>query len=827
MLTNKKRERTPIKSSKENSSSSGSEKYILPSKKDSYVVCKIKGRKALSDEIKKLKNPFTILDEKIISEFNASSINLKEGETFEKKVNFSEIPKEKIIFLNEEQKITKYYNEKEKNKNNIIFSSFDCDDNDNHDKQYEFLTKFLNWKNKIKYECKIVDFCLNYKILFPDNSIEKLYEIIREERSHRFRYHLYDSKRVIMKYFGPRKTFKSLYSRCVLANYHFKYKIFRPTLIFDVAFISKHITDDKEKIKNVIYYELFSLFNCTTDINDFINTINFDFDDTMKFIENTIKLYFKFIDDNKFEYERPLFCLDNYSHIYDENNYLENIELTSRAASKYNLYIIYSIIDQEDQKEYAKHCKYEKIFNRGFCETQFPICYLPTLRNLSEIENYLKLDGYKIPEDYKNIFGENVSFLFKYIKENEKENKEFKDFVKQETSAIKEELIFFFYKIPNRNSVIEKLIQYIDNVKIFSYEKDLLESIPSGYIVINRTKKENSESYNYSLEYCFPLIKSILEEMLKTEFFIDLNHPYFFKLSEVAQGISFDENMNFFFKNETSFFGYTHCEIEKAFDEYCLEFNNKDENDDQIYEFSEVKQILKNNKSQIFKDLVKKYKEKDNILSNKKLIVVFQKFKGKFVDILFFVKKEQNNNFTIVNLQIKFSNTFKVKNKDKKQQPFQMTYLKEKYHDIFGINIEDSYVIYLSLYEDRKKFDLDNEDICIFYSRKFKKLVDSSGKELKKFPFPKNAEVSLISDIYIFANSFKKMLEIQFNMNLNIREIALSKDENIIKIEITKDEITVSIKFRDCKTIFTRRNDKLFKEGIIYYEIIVGDDKEE
>ena len=92
MLTNKKRERTPIKSSNENNSSSGSEKYILPSKKDSYVVCKIKGRKALSDEIKKLKNPFTILDEKIISEFNASSINLKEGETFEKKVNFSEIP---------------------------------------------------------------------------------------------------------------------------------------------------------------------------------------------------------------------------------------------------------------------------------------------------------------------------------------------------------------------------------------------------------------------------------------------------------------------------------------------------------------------------------------------------------------------------------------------------------------------------------------------------------------------------------------------------------------------------------------------------------------
>ena len=253
----------------------------------------------------------------------------------------------------------------------------------------------------------------------------------------------------------------------------------------------------------------------------------------------------------------------------------------------------------------------------------------------------------------------------------------------------------------------------------------------------------------------------------------------------MAQSVTFDENMNYFFKNESSFFGYTADEIEKANDEYCLESNNLDKNGNQVFTFKEVMNVLRKNKSQIFKDLVKKYKSKD-ILSNKKLILVFQKFRGKFVDILFFVKKENNDNYTIVNLQIKLSDTFKVSKKDKRQQPFQMTYLKEKYQYIFGINIVDSYVIYLSLYENRKKFDKINEDICIFYSKQLKKLVDNRGEELKKFPFPKNTTVPLLSEFDKFVNSFKIMLENQFCINLILREIKHSNDNNFIKFEVTK-----------------------------------------
>ena len=122
--------------------------------------------------------------------------------------------------------------------------------------------------------------------------------------------------------------------------------------------------------------------------------------------------------------------------------------------------------------------------------------------------------------------------------------------------------------------------------------------------------------------------------------------------------------------------------IEKVIDEYCLEANNIERNGGQIYEYNEVMNILKNNKSETLLNLINKYENKD-LLNGKKLIVVFQKFWGKFVEILFLVKKEENNNFTIVNLQIKLSNGFRILKKDKRQEPFQMTYLKEKYHYIF------------------------------------------------------------------------------------------------------------------------------------------------
>ena len=307
----------------------------------------------------------------------------------------------------------------------------------------------------------------------------------------------------------------------------------------------------------------------------------------------------------------------------------------------------------------------------------------------------------------------NVYFLFKYIKDGIK----FDDFIKKEEKEIKEHLAYFYKDIPNKKNIIENLIKIIDNKNVFLYDQNLLENIPSNYVVINRTKSEKSKKYEYFFEYCFPLIKSILMEISKNEFFIDLNHPDFLLLNDTSQSINFDEYMNHYFKTESSFFGFATEEIEKTTDEHCLEKNNIDEEGNQIYIFNEVMKILKRNKSAIFSDLIDKYKNKD-ISQNTKLIVVFQKFQGKFVDILFIVRKENNTDFSIVNLQIKLSNTFKVSKEDKKQEPYQMTYLKEKYQFIFGIKIVDAYVIYMSLFEIKKKFAIENEEKCIFFFKK-------------------------------------------------------------------------------------------------------------
>ena len=148
-MINKKRNRSESICQKGENSSSISEKYIISSQDNSFKICKIENRKAFSDTLKKLNNPFTILDEEIISEFNIKSKYLKEGESFEHIVDFSKIQPETILFLNNEEKINDFYNNKQ-NKNKIIFSSFENDNKNKEDKEdvelvlFKKLTNFIN-----------------------------------------------------------------------------------------------------------------------------------------------------------------------------------------------------------------------------------------------------------------------------------------------------------------------------------------------------------------------------------------------------------------------------------------------------------------------------------------------------------------------------------------------------------------------------------------------------------------------------------------------------------------------------------------------------------
>ena len=115
--------------------------------------------------------------------------------------------------------------------------------------------KNYHFSNQIEKPCNIKDFCVEYKLIFNNNSIEKYYTSIGKQRLNIFRYHIYSDlyqknnpnvNRIVMKLFGPRKTSKSIYMRCALANYRVKYDRFRPTMIFDISFINNKILENNK-----------------------------------------------------------------------------------------------------------------------------------------------------------------------------------------------------------------------------------------------------------------------------------------------------------------------------------------------------------------------------------------------------------------------------------------------------------------------------------------------------------------------------------------------------------------------------------------------------
>ena len=148
-----------------------------------------------------------------------------------------------------------------------------------------------------------------------------------------------------------------------------------------------------------------------------------------------------------------------------------------------------------------------------------------------------------------------------------------------------------------------------------------------------------------------------------------------------------------------------------------------------------------------------------------------------------------------------------------------MTYLKEKYNIIFGINIVDSYIIYISILELKKKFAEKNPDICIYFSREKYKIVDINGNVFEKFPFLPKSKVKLISKFNIFVNSFKILLEEQNNKSLKFIKQDKEPKQDYIKFEITKDKIKVFIKYQSSH-IHEKINEQKFKIGTIYYSII-------
>ena len=233
--------------------------------------------------------------------------------------------------MNDEIKIDEFFL-KNKNKNQIIFSIFGSleikNEENEEDKELNLFNKNYSFSNKVINHYKIKDFCIESELLFNHNSIEKYYTSIGKERLDISRYHIYSDfqknvpnvNRITMKLIGPRKTSKSIYMRCASANYRVKYNRFRPSMIFDISFIYNNILENNKQLHIIIYHELFNLFQDIYDVDEFFKLIDFNMSETLEFIEYIIKLYFIYFDNNKVNItsERPLFCIDNYSHFYDK-----------------------------------------------------------------------------------------------------------------------------------------------------------------------------------------------------------------------------------------------------------------------------------------------------------------------------------------------------------------------------------------------------------------------------------------------------------------------------------------------------------------------------
>ena len=121
----------------------------------------------------------------------------------------------------------------------------------------------------------------------------------------------------------------------------------------------------------------------------------------------------------------------------------------------------------------------------------------------------MKKDRIEIPKEFKNIFGENAYFLFKFIKEEIS----FEKLVKKEETQFKDELVYFFNDIEdNKNdkiSIIIELMEYIKNKNEIELNNYFYKNIPSSFIIINQRKSEKSDDYKYSFDYSFGINENI------------------------------------------------------------------------------------------------------------------------------------------------------------------------------------------------------------------------------------------------------------------------------------------------------------------------------
>ena len=800
-LLGKKKEKDNNKKDSTFKKDSNERKFCFEIGKSKAKIIEISDFKSFSKEVKKIKNPCAIsnFDEilKETREFkNNDMIDIDPNKTiFDENIQ--------IVPLTSKITIKDFFMNKETNIFPYIFSSKTVED-EGDDNINTIFKKVHSFNNGMSIECRIKDFCKDSKYHFPDNSIDTFFKIDRNlTRKYRI---FYDHKMedepylpCVAKYFGPKGTGKSLIIRMILSNYNEFDDYYTPYCIFNIKLLKELFDDNKaEKIKEIIFNESICLFKEVNLWELFIEKIKGIFySDVIEFVKQIIELY---LDEYKNNY--PLFVLDNYSNLYDEDNVRMLLEKQCFKLKNFNLYIIYNIKCQEDQKDFIKEFNPQKpIYYEYDIDKSKPAYYLNNLKSFNELKQYLIEKNIEIPKNYEDYFGDNPYYFFLFHKN--KGNQDFSVFIKEQKLNIILDLNEFYGTTIKK----EQLKQIYESIKRKNIEFDLLlfESLPGNYINFTKELLPNKK-FKYTIDFAFPLIKECFEAIIDEVFFIDIRDEAFMHLEPVPMGINFDIFMIDWIGKQKNIFGFKNEEIEFVKDIEILEKNKYDVTGRQMFIKKEIISVVKNTQSLL--DLKKECSNKN--LNNKKLIIILQKFNGKSVDFIALGFNENSKKFLLNCFQIKLSDSYKLTDDIKKRIPLEIEYIREKYAYIMNINIENQYAFftYLGFFELKKKFIQNNIPKSIFYSKTKNSLVDEKGDVLTEFPMKEETKIyaykppffylyevhlSLeLSNPYILIEKYKKDISCKYKLKNNEAKFYIKKEKKVFKYKINDDKGTIS-----------------------------------
>lgn len=667
LLQNKTKRSNSSPSSK-SSHSIGSNDIIFSNKNNSsYTIKHISNYDDFLLNFLTIKNPCYTTDEKFFNNMKFSD-KLEDKNNFDKPLKYSvdieTIDKSKIISINSPKN---FYNEIKSS----LFNKFIFSNPENiEERENEIFNGIHNYCNGYYKECNIESFCPDTILHFPKNNDNIFYKINRfdfyVESIRVFRFNDFG----VGHFYAPKGSGKSILFRSILFNFaYFKdAKRLTPFMFFNIKLLSDLVKNGNIKeLKKIILHESYSLYKERVDSKEFLKKINFNLN-VLELIENIITIVV-----NVKTSKRLLFVLDGYSFIYDDNNTLNRIINLVHEKKNFFVEVIYDIINNKDSDNLYKNLAPKNYinYNTDFSERYY---YFEELKKISDITKYLN----DIPENYNEVFGENVSFYFDF----KKNGLNFDDFIKEKKLEIKNDILYFYNLVPKfQFQAIYKIIES----KIKMKYDEFLKYVPANYIKIIIEPKPIENYYGtdcdnydtnkiYSLEYSFPLVKTIIDEILSGEKCINMKNKDFLNLAPQALGIFFDIAMNDIFLSlikQNSIFNHTKTTY--IFVDNILEKLDKN-NPTQIYKRVDV--INKINKIMDIQKFKNDYKT--IVFNNFTFIGVFQNiFQGKAFDILFFIKENSDDTQFIMNLlQIKCSDTFK---EDTSNINEQVTYVKKKF----------------------------------------------------------------------------------------------------------------------------------------------------